>query len=97
LEAYLDRDHQIGHSYLMNLATVADLRFAWEHKVVPLLLEYFYGDGEKLVAVLGNDFVGSKPVKLGSGSDTEERTVYELKPSQPDAAFVDALKKLGTS
>jgi 5-methylcytosine-specific restriction endonuclease McrBC GTP-binding regulatory subunit McrB len=27
LEAYLDRDHQIGHSYLMNLATVADFRF----------------------------------------------------------------------
>jgi len=37
LEVYLDPDHQIGHSYLMNLATVADLRFAWEHKVMPLL------------------------------------------------------------
>jgi 5-methylcytosine-specific restriction protein B len=97
LEAYLDRDHQIGHSYLMNLATVADLRFAWEHKVMPLLQEYFYGDGEKLLAVLGSDFMVSRPVKLGSGTDAEERTVYELKPSQPDAVFVDALKKLAES
>ncbi len=40
LEAYLDRDHQIGHSYFMGLKDVADLRFAWEHKVVPLLQEY---------------------------------------------------------
>jgi hypothetical protein len=37
LEAHLDRDHQIGHSYFMELNDVADLRFAWEHKVVPLL------------------------------------------------------------
>jgi hypothetical protein len=46
LEAYLDRDHQIGPSYLVNLATVAELRFAWEHKVMPLLQEYSAGWGE---------------------------------------------------
>jgi 5-methylcytosine-specific restriction protein B len=64
----------------MNLETVADLRFAWEHKVMPLLQEYFYGDGEKLAAILGKKFVQSETIKLGSGDSTEERTVYRSDP-----------------
>lgn len=57
--ALLDRDHQIGHSYLMGVedGDVAGLRFAWYHRVVPLLQEYFYNDGPRLRAVLGKDFV----------------------------------------
>jgi hypothetical protein len=56
-----------NHSYLMNLENVADLRFAWEHKVMPLLQEYFYGDGEKLSAVLGTKFVQTEKIKMGDG------------------------------
>jgi 5-methylcytosine-specific restriction protein B len=93
LEAYLDRDHQIGHSYLMNLATVADLRFAWEHKVVPLLQEYFYGDGEKLLAVLGEDFVAEEKMILGKDAAEEERIVYRLRDARPDNEFVEALQR----
>lgn len=57
ITAVLDRDHQIGHSYFMDVTSLADLRFVWEHRVVPLLQEYFYNDGERLRAVLGNIFV----------------------------------------
>ncbi len=53
----LDRDHQIGHSYLMNINSADDLHFAWYHRIIPLLKEYFYNDGERLRAVLGEDFV----------------------------------------
>jgi 5-methylcytosine-specific restriction enzyme B len=94
LEAYLDRDHQIGHSYLMNLETVVDLRFAWEHKVMPLLQEYFYGDGEKLLAILGSKFIQSEPVKLGDGDSADERTIYRVQTIQDDARFVQALVEL---
>ena len=94
LEAYLDRDHQIGHSYLMNLATVADLRFAWEHKVMPLLQEYFYGDGEKLLSILGPKFVQTESIKLGSGDSSDDRKVYRLQPIKDDTAFVQALTQL---
>ena len=90
LEAYLDRDHQIGHSYLMNLETVADLRFAWEHRVMPLLQEYFYGDGEKLQSILGKDFVEDREVPV----QDDKRTVYSIKAIKPDAAFVGALNLL---
>jgi hypothetical protein len=97
LEAYLDRDHQIGHSYLLNLATVADLRFAWEHKVMPLLQEYFYGDGEKLVAILGPTFVQTETIKVGAGDSVDDRIVYRLRNITEDAAFVQALMELATS
>jgi hypothetical protein len=95
LGAHLDRDHQIGHSYLMNLDTVADLRFSWEHKIVPLLQEYFYGDGEKLLAVLGKEFVSKEDIALGE--DADARTVHRLRKLEPDAEFVEALKRLAAS
>lgn len=53
----LDRDHQIGHSYLINVHDIDGLRFAWYYRIVPLLQEYFYQDGERLRAVLGKQFV----------------------------------------
>jgi 5-methylcytosine-specific restriction protein B len=94
LEAYLDRDHQIGHSYLMNLANVADLRFAWEHKVMPLLQEYFYGDGEKLLAILRPKFVEAQSVKLDKNDSADERTVYRVRSIADDTAFAQALTEL---
>jgi 5-methylcytosine-specific restriction protein B len=97
LEAYLDRDHQIGHSYLMNLATVADLRFAWEHKIVPLLQEYFYGDGEKLLAVLGPKIVQTDTIKVGNGDSVDDRTVYRLRKIGSDAELVQALVEVANS
>lgn len=58
--ALLDRDHQIGHSYLMGIESTDELRFAWYHRIVPLLQEYFYNDGERLKAVLGARFVSEQ-------------------------------------
>jgi hypothetical protein len=97
LEAHLDRDHQIGHSYFMGLKDVAELRFAWEHKVMPLLQEYFYGDGEKLQSVLGKDFVERVELRLADEPDVEPRPVYRIKAGLPDEDFVRALRKLATS
>ena len=55
--ALLDPDHRIGHSYLMSVETENDLHFAWYHRVLPLLQEYFYHDGERMQAVIGKAFV----------------------------------------
>lgn len=94
IEAYLDRDHQIGHSYLMRLDGLDDLRFAWKHQIVPLLQAYFYGDGQKLLAVLGTDFVRAETLELDEGDGTEARTIYRLGEPKDDAAFVAALQRL---
>lgn len=94
LEGCLDSDHQIGHSYFMGLQNVEDLHFAWQHRIVPLLQEYFYGDGEKLLAVLGSDFVMQEKVAIGDGEISEERVIYRLRDPMPENQFVDALKRL---
>src|SRR5690606_26798531 len=69
----LDRDHQIGHSYFMDIKSVADLRFAWEHRVIPLLQEYFYNGGERLTAVLGSAFIGAAKI-----SDESRQVLIEF-------------------
>ena len=57
VELLVDRDHTIGHSYLMKVETPEDLASAFNDKVVPLLQEYFYGDYGKIGLVLGKGFV----------------------------------------
>lgn len=98
IAALLDRDHQLGHSYFMHLSSVAELRFAWDHRIVPLLQEYFYNDGERLQAVLGEQFVE----RLTPDSGTQEALGEWYDPDAPryrlarlnDEAFVSALREL---
>ena len=51
----LDRERQIGHTYLMGVETLEGLADAFRKQVVPLLQEYFYDDWEKLRRVLNNN------------------------------------------
>ncbi|KAF5043324.1 AAA domain [anaerobic digester metagenome] len=59
-----DRDHQIGHSYLLKLKdsksrndAIEDFRFIWYYEILPLMQEYFYDAPAKLKQVLGNEFI----------------------------------------
>ena len=52
LKDKLGEDHQIGHSYFMNIENNDDLGFVLEYKIKPLLEEYFYGDNDGLEEVL---------------------------------------------
>lgn len=56
IEILLDRDHTIGHSYLINVQSEEDLKYAFKNNIIPLLQEYFYGDCEKTGLVLGTGF-----------------------------------------
>lgn len=56
--ALLDANHQIGHSYFINVKTLKGLADAFKNCVIPLLQEYFYHDEEKIALVLGEGFVG---------------------------------------
>ena len=57
IKILLDRDHQIGHSYFIKTkyenADIETLKEIWFDSIIPLLNEYFYGDWEKLQAILG--------------------------------------------
>ena len=51
----LDREHQIGHTYLLNVGTMEQLADTFRNRIFPLLQEYFYDDWRKIRAVLGNN------------------------------------------
>lgn len=47
-----DRDHQIGHSYLMEVENKEQLERAYKNRILPLLNEYFYNDIDSVAKVL---------------------------------------------
>ncbi|MGA0560640.1 McrB family protein [Larkinella sp. VNQ87] len=55
IEYLYDRDHQIGHAYLMNVQSHEELCDAFCDRIIPLLQEYFYGDWRKIQLVLGDN------------------------------------------
>lgn len=61
IERLLSKDHLIGHSYFLPIknaeAPEKELALAFQHKIIPLLQEYFYGDFGKIGLVLGQGFV----------------------------------------
>ncbi len=91
IEKLLDRDHQIGHAYFMGLRDLSALKNAFQHKLMPLLQEYFFGDYSKIGLVLGSGFVKiAHPeikkaddffadfTKTGYESDLMEKQVWHL-------------------
>jgi len=67
LEILLDKDHTIGHAWLMDVNNFPRLRQKYENKIFPLLKEFFYNEFEKIGLVLSENFFisnNSKPVEL---------------------------------
>ncbi|MGI8996312.1 MAG: AAA family ATPase [Pyrinomonadaceae bacterium] len=101
ISVLLDRDHQIGHSYFLNLNNADDLRFAWYTRVVPLLQEYFYNDSERLRAVIGDSFMRRVSVDeattraLGELYD-DDQPRYEVETLETED-FLAALRQIASA
>jgi len=63
IELLVDKDHQIGHSYFLNINSLEDLKLVFKDKIIPLLEEYFYGDFGKIGLVLGESFIKPSEIK----------------------------------
>ena len=71
----LDRERQIGHTYLFNVETVESLANIFKTAILPLLLEYFYDDWSKVQKVLGGaEFIKKSSNKEYVGHLTEEES-----------------------
>lgn len=94
IEILLDKDHMIGHAYMISVQSKNQLCDVFRNKILPLLEEYFFGDYEKIQLVLGdnaefNKLKENKIVVSNPSSDQrnlfgrdidgfEEKTIYHL-------------------
>jgi 5-methylcytosine-specific restriction endonuclease McrBC GTP-binding regulatory subunit McrB len=63
IEVLYDKEHLIGHSFLMYVDNIQELKKAFKNKILPLLEEYFYNDFKKINLVLGSDSFYTKETK----------------------------------
>ena len=92
LEWLIDRDHLIGHAWLMKARTRDDVDRVMRRKIIPLIAEYFYDDWEKVHAVLGGtgDFVEGQPLDPPPGFDDtgENRRRWKVREEFDGRAYV---------
>ena len=91
LEWIIDRDHLIGHAWLMKARTRDDVDRIMRRKIIPLIAEYFYDDWEKVHAVLGGtaDFVERQSLHPPPGLDDmgEKRHRWTVRREFSEAAY----------
>jgi 5-methylcytosine-specific restriction protein B len=88
IEYLFDREHQIGHAYLIGCRTRNDVDAAVRDRIIPLLTEYFYDDWSKVAVVLGDAggagmFLERTPLPVPAGltdvSDDEPRYRWSVR------------------
>ena len=75
IRCLLNKDNQIGHSYLMNVETNYEIINVITNKIIPLLEEYFYNEIEKVRFVLNEDGNTNYPFYI---EDSKAQTAYQL-------------------
>ena len=81
----LDREHQIGHSYFLELKddnSLALLNQIFRNKIIPLLQEYFYEEYLDIKTVLNddNDFIIDEPSAYLFNLDDNTERNYRINP-----------------
>jgi 5-methylcytosine-specific restriction protein B len=104
IEMLVDKDHLLGHSYLIGVKNTAQLKQVFANKFLPLLQEYFFGDYGKIGLVLGQGFISSddKPkvnfAKLNGYDSAElrDKKIYRIEnvSEMNDYDFEAALKTM---
>lgn len=101
IEFLLDREHTIGHAFFIGLDSINALKEAFQHKIIPLLQEYFYDDYAKINAVLNdNGMIKSfdmETLKVNLSEDfvDSDKRVYRI--TKPSEWNTDTFKKIYNS
>lgn len=105
IEVLLDKDHQIGHAYFMEIdhkeRPSSRLKEVFYNKIIPLMEEYFYGDLGKMELVIGEDFFDHEITTVNFASSQypykhqlQQKVRYHLIPELEDDDFILALRKI---
>ena len=79
IEILLDREHTIGHSYFLNISSFEDLVGVFKNSIIPLLIEYFYDDFEKIKSILGeNGFINSKSLSASLKGNYSRKDIFKV-------------------
>ena len=71
----LDRERQIGHTFLIGVQTLGELKRVFQNQIIPLLQEYFYDDYEKMRGVLNDNVFIEDKTRKGA-----EQSVFDVLP-----------------
>ena len=102
LECLVDRDHLIGHAWLMGADSKAAVDQIMRRKIIPLIAEYFYDDWRKVRAVLGDTdhFVRGERLTPPPGLDdleADDRYRWTVQTKFPDDAYEHLLRGQSTA
>lgn len=68
----IDRDHRLGHSYFMEKYDLEQFKITWYYQIIPLLMEYFYNDGENIAGIITDKFIDKKSSQIKVIQDNKE-------------------------
>ena len=102
LEYLLDRDHRIGHAYLMKATGLEEMQTTFANQIIPLLQEYFFDDLAKVALTLSgttgsNAFVGQETLHRDTlfpsagrkiSSTSRERYIVKIPANWTEADFM---------
>lgn len=105
IELLYDREHTLGHAYLMDLRdepSIERLAKAFETRLIPLLQEYFFDDYGKIRSVLGaaaDSFIevseGSEVFWGGDADEYDRLRSYRVLPAPREAGPYKLICKTG--
>ena len=86
IEVLFDREHMLGHAYFMS---GEELPVIFSSRVIPLLVEYFFEDWDRIRAVLADDQVEDESLQfvlatevngdlLGMNTRSRKKSVYRI-------------------
>jgi len=94
IERLFDRDHVLGHTYLMGVGSFEELVARFQGQIIPLLQEYFFEDWRRIQQVFNDvdcppeqQLIQGIELSEGTGSAGERATRFRVNPAISPAAI----------
>lgn len=105
IKALKDADHLLGHSYFLRVNDWKDLASAFNDRIIPLLLEYFFANYGQLQLVVGKGFCAVEATETTDFATADDEVddyagdykSYRFPAPETETELEAALRQLGLS